>query len=233
MKLGIMQPYFFPYIGYFQLINAVDEFVVYDAIEYTKKGWINRNRILVNGSDAYITLPLMQASDKLNVDQRHLADSWPEDRKKMLNRIAAAYGKAPEFRSIYPLIETWLQTTERNLFKFLYELLIKVLEFLRIETRVHISSHIEFDNNLRSEEKVIAISKALGATDYINPIGGQELYSRERFQESGIRLSFLQSGQTVYTQFGDTFVPNLSIIDVLMFNPPSRVREFLDNYRLV
>lgn len=232
MKLGVMQPYFFPYIGYFQLINAVDEFVVYDAIEYTKKGWINRNRILVNGTDVYISLPLMAASDILFINKRQLADTWPSERKKMLNRIAEAYRKAPEFQSIYPQIEAWMQTPERNLFKYLYELLTKLLDLLEIETRIHISSEIDFDNSLKAEEKVLAIAGALGAAEYINPIGGQALYSRDTFLENGIRLSLLESKKIVYPQFGGEFVPNLSIIDVLMFNPLARVRDYLDEYRL-
>jgi hypothetical protein len=233
MKLAVMQPYFFPYIGYFQLINAADEFVVYDAIEYTKKGWINRNRILTNGTDAYISLALMKASDSLFVNDRQLADTWPSERKKILNRITETYRRAPEFQAVYPKIEAWLETSERNLFKFLYELLMKLLDLLEIETRVHISSGIGFDNSLKGEEKVLAIAGALGAAEYINPIGGQALYSRDTFLENGIRLRFLQSEEIVYPQFGDEFVPNLSIIDVLMFNPLARVRDYLDEYRLI
>ena len=227
-KVAIMQPYFFPYIGYFQLMDAVDEFVVYDAIEYTKKGWINRNRILVDGSEAYITVPLMRASDTLFVNQRHLADSWPAERRKMLNRVAAAYQKAPEFHAIFPRVQQWLNRPERNLFNFLYGLIVGLREFLGIETRIRISSEIEFDNDLKAQEKVIAIVNALGGTDYVNPRGGRGLYSQERFLESGIRLNFLESEDIAYDQFGGTFVPRLSIIDVLMFNPVSRVRAYLD-----
>ena len=87
MKLAIMQPYFFPYIGYFQLIKSVDEFVIYDNIQYTKKGWINRNRILVNGTDYLISLPLKKDSDYLNVVDRQLAESWEKDRTKLLTLI--------------------------------------------------------------------------------------------------------------------------------------------------
>jgi hypothetical protein len=105
MKIGIMQPYFFPYIGYFQLINYVDEFVIYDNIKYTKKGWINRNRILVNGKDVYISLPLKKDKDSLNVDERFLSDIWIMERKKMLNRIKESYKKAPNFHQVFPIIE--------------------------------------------------------------------------------------------------------------------------------
>jgi hypothetical protein len=114
VKIAIMQPYFFPYIGYFQLINAVDEFVVYDNIEYTKKGWINRNRILVNSQDAYITLPLKRDSDYLDIRERFLADSWSRESKVMLNRIAGAYRNAPNFRLVYPLIEKCILFDEKK-----------------------------------------------------------------------------------------------------------------------
>src|SRR5688572_4948402 len=105
MKLGIMQPYLFPYIGYFQLMNAVDEFVIYDNIEFTKRGWINRNRILVNGKPVFITLPLRNDSDYLHVKDRFLADNWVLHRKKNLNRIVESYNKAPLFASAFPIIE--------------------------------------------------------------------------------------------------------------------------------
>src|ERR1700749_4655397 len=113
-----MQPYLFPYIGYYQLINAVDEFVVYDNIEFTKKGWINRNRILVNGGDAYITLPLKKDSDYLHVCQRYLADTWPAERKKMLNRITESYRKSPFFELAFPVLEQCVMFDDHNLFNF-------------------------------------------------------------------------------------------------------------------
>jgi hypothetical protein len=118
-KLAIMQPYFFPYIGYFQLVNAVDEFVIYDNIEFTKKGWISRNRILVNGVDTYISLPLKKDSDYLHVKDRYLADTWDIERKKMLNRITESYRKAPYFKETYEVIEKCILYEDRNLFKFI------------------------------------------------------------------------------------------------------------------
>ena len=84
MKVAIMQPYFLPYIGYLQLLNSVDKFILYDDIEYTKKGWINRNRI-VDGE--IITLPLKKDSDYLNVVERRLSDDWRKQKTKLLNKI--------------------------------------------------------------------------------------------------------------------------------------------------
>jgi len=217
MKLAIMQPYFMPYVGYFQLINAVDKFIVYDNIQFTKKGWINRNRILANGKDSYVTLPIKKDSDYLDVVNRELADTWPKDRVKMLNRISGAYRKAPQFGSVFPLIEEVLLHEETNLFSFILNSLRKVTEFLGIETPLIVSSSLPVDHSLKAEDKVLALCHAVGASEYINPIGGVDLYSKERFQEKGIELQFLKSKFPSYSQFSVEFVPWLSIMDVMMF----------------
>ena len=230
MKVAIMQPYFFPYIGYFQLINAVDKFVVYDNIQFTKKGWINRNRILVNGNDEYITLPLKKDSDFLNIYQRSLAASFNEDKKKLLRKIEIIYKKAPEFKNVFPLIEKVLLYHEENLFQFIYHSIITVCDFLHINTEIIISSAIPVDHSLKSQEKVLVICKVLGATTYINPAGGVALYSKPVFEESNISLQFLQSATIEYTQFGNTFIPRLSIIDVLMFNDKEKTKEYLNTF---
>ena len=229
MKLAIMQPYFFPYIGYFQLINAADKFVVYDNIQFTKKGWINRNRILVNGAAEYISLPLSKGSDYLNVDQRKLAGTFKTERIKLLRRINESYRKAPQFDSIYPLIESVINAEEENLFGFIYQSLQAVCQFLDIKTEFIISSTLPIDHQLRSQDKVIAICDALGANQYINTIGGKELYSKEIFQQYNIELNFIQSGTVEYPQFTNEFVPWLSIIDVMMFNSKEKVKEYLQN----
>lgn len=232
-KIGIMQPYFFPYIGYFQLVNAVDEFVVYDNIQYSRKGWINRNRILVNQHDDYITLPLKKDSDYLNVNQRFLADTWTADRKKMLNRIVESYRKAPQFETVFPLLEKWFNIVDSNLFEFNYNSLTETLSYLSISTKITVSSSIKIDHQLKSEEKVLAICKVQNATNYINPIGGIELYSKERFELNGIKLEFQKSNPIIYSQYKNEFVPWLSILDVLMFNTKEEVKIFLNDYQLL
>ena len=234
MKLAIMQPYFFPYIGYFQLINAVDEFVVYDNIEYTRKGLINRNRILVGGRDAYISLPLKKDSDFLSVNERFLADSWKTEKNKLVNRIRESYRKAPRFEAAYALVEKCILFEDDNLFNFIYNSLHLISEYLNIRTRFQISSGIEIDHTLKAEKKVIAICRAAGATIYINPIGGRELYSKDEFETNGIDLLFLNTKEINYTQFENEFAPNLSIIDVLMFNSVKEIRAYLDEgYTLI
>ncbi len=222
-----MQPYLFPYIGYFQLINAVDEFIIYDNIQFTKKGWINRNRILVNGTDAYITLPLKKDSDYLNIKDRFLSDEWPNERKKTLNRIIESYRKAPQFNFVYPIIESILMYEEKNLFKFILNSLQEINQYLDIKTPLIISSSVPINHDLKAENKVIELCKARKATTYINPIGGVELYSKEDFKSEGLELQFLKANNITYPQFKNDFVPFLSIIDVIMFNPKETVTEYI------
>jgi len=213
-----MQPYFFPYVGYFQLMNIVDEFVVYDNIQYTKKGWINRNRILVNGKEQFLTIPLKKGSDFLHVKERKLSENWVSDRNHIINRIKASYSKAPFFKDIFPLIEDCLMYKNNNLFDFVFYSITSIKNYLNISTKLIISSNLSIDHNLKSEEKVISICKLKNASIYINPIGGQLLYSSKIFNENGITLSFLKANFFEYRQFNNTFIPFLSIIDVLMFN---------------
>jgi hypothetical protein len=230
MKLAIMQPYFLPYIGYFQLINAADKFVVYDNIQFTKKGWINRNRLLLNNKDEYITLPLKKDSDFLNVDERTIADTFQTDRIKLLRRINESYKKAPEFNAVFPLLQSIINSEEKNLFHFILYSLQAVCTYLDIKTEFIISSAIPIDHQLKSQDKVIAICKALHATHYINPIGGVELYSTEIFRQNNIELSFIKSDTIEYKQFAGEFIPWLSIIDVMMFNSKERIQVYLQSF---
>lgn len=232
MKLAIMQPYFFPYIGYFQLIAAVDVFVVYDNIKYTKKGWINRNRMLQNGKDVVFSLPLKNSSDSLDVCQRELSTDFNRD--KLLNQFKGTYRRAPYFAQTYPLIEQIVLHDDANLFRFLRQAIVKVCLHLGITTEVRISSDIAIDHELKNQDKVLAMCKAVGASTYVNACGGAELYSKEMFREKGIDLKFIQSKPFQYAQFGDAFIPWLSIIDVMMFNSPDAVQAaILTNYELI
>ncbi len=224
-----MQPYIFPYIGYFQLINAVDQFVVYDNIQFTKKGWINRNRILVNGKDEYFTLPLKKDSDYLQVVDRKLADTFQTEKQKLLRKINEAYKKAPCFSTVFPLIESILNRDAENLFEFIYHSLLMTCNFLGIHTEIIVSSTIDMDHQLKSQDKVLAICKALQAGQYINPIGGVELYSKEIFNGHNIRLNFIRSNAMEYPQFKNEFIPWLSIVDVMMFNSTEQIGTYLQS----
>ena len=228
-----MQPYFFPYIGYFQLINAVDKFVIYDNIEYTKKGWINRNRILKEGVDLLISLPLKKDSDFLFVNQRYLADDWSKSKQKLINSIKESYRKAPHFEDTFNLVQEIFNYSNSNLFEFILHSVLQTCKFIGIETEIIVSSTLDYNNELKSEEKVIAICKSIEATQYINSIGGVELYNKNNFSDQGIELNFIKSKPIIYNQFKNEFVPWLSIIDVMMFNSKEVVSGFLNQKELL
>ncbi|MEQ1587147.1 MAG: WbqC family protein [Cyclobacteriaceae bacterium] len=232
MKLAIMQPYFLPYIGYFQLIDMVDKFVIYDNIQFTKKGWINRNRILVNGSDEFITIPLKKDSDYVDIDKRHMAETFEEDKQKILRRIKEAYRKAPYFEKVFPFTEDIFNNNTRNLFYFVFNSVKRICEYMEINTEFVVSSSIDVDHSLKSEQKVLAIATKMNAQVYINPIGGKELYSAENFRSFNIELKFIRSDLFSYKQFNHEFVPWLSILDVMMFNSKDEIKKMLNFYNL-
>ena len=231
MKIGIMQPYFLPYIGYWQLLAAVDAFVVYDNIQYTKKGWINRNRFFQNGRDSLFTIPVKKDAEYLDVVSREVADDFNRD--KLLNQLEASYRKAPFFEIVFPMIISIIKKEQRNLFDYIHNSIQVTANFLNINTPIVISSTINCDHSLRSECRVIEICKALGAATYINPSGGQALYSPATFSTHGITLKFLKTRPKCYPQYATPFVANLSIVDVLMFNSKEFVRSMLDDYDLI
>ncbi len=230
-RLAIMQPYFFPYIGYFQLIAAVDTFIVYDNIKYTKKGWINRNRMLQNGSDVMFSLPLKNDSDSLDVCERELAANF--DPEKLLNQFREAYRHAPCFVQTFPLLEQIVCHENRNLFSYLHHSIVSVCQHLGIATQILASSGIAIDHDLKNQDKVLALCEAVGAKTYVNAIGGMELYSKPDFQKRGIALKFVRSKEFAYAQYGDAFIPWLSIVDVMMFNPVDVIQSQLTQFDLV
>lgn len=232
MRVAIMQPYFFPYIGYFQLIGAVDLFIVYDNIKYTKKGWINRNRMLLAGRDVMFSLPLRSGSDSLDVRDRELATDF--NRIKLLNQFRGAYSRAPHFADVFPMIERAVRHDESNLFGYLNHALACACGQLSLTTPIRVSSSVDIDHGLRNQDKVIALAKAVGATTYVNAIGGVELYDGAAFRDRGLDLRFIRPKPFEYVQFGDPFVPWLSIIDVMMFNDLDVVRKTtLNHYEMV
>lgn len=232
-KVAIMQPYFLPYIGYFQLIASVDVFVAYDNIKYTKKGWINRNRMLQGGKDAVFSLPLRGGSDSLDIRERELAADF--DRRKLLNQFRGAYGKAPHFEGTFAMLEKIVGHDDRNLFGYLRHSIATVCDHLGLATEIKASSTVGVDHrSLKGQDKVLAICEAMGAGTYVNAIGGTDLYARDAFRGRGIELKFIQPRPLEYPQFGGVFVPWLSIVDVLMFNPVEAVRGHVETrYDLV
>jgi hypothetical protein len=227
-----MQPYFMPYTGYFQLISAVDVFIIYDNIKYTKKGWINRNRMLLNGAASVFSLPLKSAPDSLDIRDREIAPVFRGE--TLLARVRGAYRRAPFFESTYALLEHILGSEERNLFRFLESSIARTSEHLDIPTQIRRSSSVPIDHELRGQERVIAMCEAVGTDMYVNAIGGVELLSPGAFRAHGMELRFLNSQPHQYTQLGEGFVGQLSILDVLMFNPLSRVQDLVrTGYELI
>ncbi|HEY4696977.1 MAG TPA: WbqC family protein [Gallionella sp.] len=232
MKVAIMQPYFFPYIGYFQLIAASDVFVLHDDVQYIKGGWVNRNKILLNGESRMITFPVQKDAYDLPINARNYVDD-KQARKNIINLVKQAYAKAPRYRQVFTMLEELMMFEDTNVASFNENLIRRIAGYMGLRCKIITSSGMEKDVSLAGEQRVLDMCKRLGATDYTNPIGGTELYHQETFQKCGITLRFLEARNERYQQFGDTWVPFLSIIDVLMFNPEEEIRRLLAKFRLL
>ena len=229
MKLGIMQPYFMPYIGYWQLMAAVDTYVVYDDVNYIKGGWVARNNILLNGQKHMFTITLNGASPNKLFNEITIKDDF----KKFSRLIESAYRRAPYYAEVSTLLEKIYSYEDKSLGAFMMNSFQVVLDYLEIDTKLVLSSTIEKDNDLRGKEKVKYICHLLCADTYYNAIGGQDLYDKNDFKEDGIDMYFVKTELSPYPQLKKDFVPGLSIIDVLMFNHPKEVKQLLTNYKLV
>lgn len=232
MKLGIMQPYFLPYIGYWQLMNAVDTYVIYDDVNYINRGWVNRNRILIGGKPFYLNVPMRKASQNKKINEIEVDHSGP-NLKKNLKTVEMAYKKAPYFSEVFPLFAAMMNSEKIILSEFLEDSIRMICSYLEIETKLMVSSSLEKNNVLKGEDKVLDLCTRLRADQYYNAIGGQKLYSYDAFQERGIELKFLQTDPIEYKQFQNEFQPNLSILDVMMFNSAAEVRRMLMEYTLI
>lgn len=231
-SLGIMQPYVFPYLGYYQLIHCVDKFIFYDDVDFIKNGWINRNNILLNGHKHLFSIPLKAQSSnkKINEIEIDRSKKWSE---KFLRTISHSYKKAPHFDNIYTLIESIISIENSTISDISKDSVIKICNYLNIQTELVASSEIYNNSHLLSSTRIIDFCRQEDASCYINPIGGLNLYNKEIFASNDIQLSFIRSSLTEYNQFGSSFVSGLSIIDVLMFNTKIEIREMLNQYELV
>jgi hypothetical protein len=231
VKLGIMQPYLFPYIGYFQLMHAVDRFVVYDDVTFIKQGWINRNRILINGEASFFSVPIKHASSFTSIRDTRIDDDAQHRRwvAKLLKTFDNAYRRAPEFPHVFPMVEAVLARAATHVAELAVDSLRVVADYLDIRTPWVETSTIYGNSDLKGEDRVLDICRVEQASAYINPAGGVELYSRERFAAEGVALGFLKPRPIEYSQFKGPFVPWLSIVDVLMFNSRSSCQELLDH----
>ena len=229
MKLGIMQPYFMPYIGYWQLMAAVDTYVVYDDVNYIKGGWVSRNNILLNGQKHMFTITLNGASPNKLFNEITIKDDF----KKFSRLIESAYRKAPYYVVASALLEKIYQYEDKSLGTFMLNSFQMVLDYLEIDTKLVLSSTLTKDNSMRGKDKVKHICHLLGADTYYNAIGGKELYDKENFKADGIDLHFVQTNLVPYTQSTNKFVSGLSIIDVLMYNGKEETKKLLNEYTLI
>ena len=229
MNVAIMQPYLFPYIGYWQLVNLVDTFVIFDDVNFIKQGYINRNLILVGGAPQRITLEVIGASSNKTISEIYVG----RNSSKILRGIEQAYMKSEYFDQIYPILKDILGQKEKNLAKFIGYSLQKISNYLRFSTKFIYSSDIEKDSNLKAQDKVIEIVKKLNAANYINNIGGKHLYDKQKFSNENINLKFLNPKIQEYKQLENKFVSHLSIIDIMMFNSVDNINTMLNKYELV
>ena len=234
LKIAVMQPYFMPYIGYFQMIKAVDKFVFYDDVNFIKQGWVNRNRILVNGEAFLYTIPLDKANSFCFIQNTLINEKfYAKWKQKFLQTINQNYKKAPYFSKVYSLLEDVLEMKINTISELAIESIMVTSKYLGLQTEFLISSTRYNNKDLQRQDRLLDICKKENATHYINAVGGQELYAKESFKEKDVELNFIKSKQLTYKQFGETFTPWLSIIDVLMFNSKEEVNIMLDQYELL
>lgn len=231
MRIAIMQPYLYPYIGYFQLINAVDKFVMYDDVNFINRGYINRNSLLINGAAGTFTLPLDGASQNKKICEIHTLqdDKW---NTKFLQQLKMCYSKAPFFKLVFELIAHAIESKASRIAEFNLLQLKAVCEYLNIKTELVTSSSIYKNDQLKGSERILDICVQEQADSYLNPPGGTGLYEESIFQERNIDLLFIKSNPITYPQYKNEFVPWLSIIDVMMFNSVETIKDLLSDYRL-
>ncbi|MGY2132726.1 WbqC family protein [Hymenobacter sp. HD11105] len=232
MRIAIMQPYIFPYLGYFQLIAAVDKFILLDNVHYINKGWINRNRILLNNKITPFVISLKKASQNKLIRDLEISyeTSW---QIKLLKTLEAAYAKAPYFNVVFPMVRQVLTANETHIARLVYTSLLQVLEYLSIHTEIKANSRGYANEHLRAQDKILDICHQEQADEYVNLVGGAALYEKALFNQHGVRLIFLEPVLSAYQQYSADHVPGLSILDVLMHNSPEQINQMLQQYRLL
>ena len=232
MTIAIMQPYILPYIGYLQLTANVDKFIFYDDVAFINRGWINRNRVLMNGKDFMFTIPLKEASQNKLINEIYI-DNTINWRPKFLKSIEQSYKKAPFYQEVYPIIEKIINDNFEKINDYIANSFEVLNQYLGIKTEIVRSSSIYQNTHLKAQERILDICVQEKASHYINPIGGMELYQKSIFEQQNIKLSFIKTKPVQYTQFKNEFVPWLSVLDVLMFNDKTTIQGFLNGFELV
>lgn len=229
MRGAIMQPYFFPYIGYYQLAHEVERFVFLDDVNYIKKGFINRNAILLQNERHEFSVPAEKISQNRAINKHNYTGEF----SKFLSLIWQAYKKAPFFEQVMPLIESVVREGDNNVARKNAKSLTTVFSYLGIEREYIFSSDIALEAENKGQDRILALCKKLNINQYRNAIGGQSLYDSAAFQPVGIELKFIRSNINSYPQGIDEFVSHLSIIDVLMHCSKQDVIRQLSDYSLI
>ena len=225
---AVMQPYLFPYIGYYQLVNASDVFIVYDDVTFIKQSFINRNSILTNGEPKRFSLPVPGASSNALIKNLDYAPAV-----KLLKTVQQNYSKAPYYQDVIGIISSILTKKSRSVAR-LNELSIrKVFDYLGLKKQIVFASDLDYDRTADRADRLITLTKMHGCMHYINSPGVKELYDKKYFDKQGIKLSFIQSEIKPYTQASKEFVPYLSIIDILMNCSKEEIYKMLSNYKLI
>lgn len=230
--IAVMQPYLFPYLGYFQLIAAADVFVLGDDLQYIRSGWVNRNRILHHHEAKLITFPLKKDRFQLPINQRQLCDNFNEEAERLIRLITYCYIKAPYFAQVMPLIERLIRFPQQNIALYSEHAIREMCAYLHIVTPIMRGSDLILGKPADKQERIIRIAHTFEATTFINPEGGSVLYDRDHFARNRLLVRFFRMDPVVYRQFREPFVANLSIIDVLMFNCVEQVQQLLTCYSL-
>lgn len=229
MRGAIMQPYFFPYIGYYQLAYEVEKFVFLDDVNYIKKGYINRNAILLHGKRHEFSVPVSKISQNRAIRLHDYTGNYSD----FVRLIEQAYKKAPLFDMVMPLVKGVVLDAETNVARKNAKSLVDVFAYLGLERKFLFSSDVELDSDPKGQERILALCKNLRISQYRNAIGGQALYNAQSFNAMGIDLKFIQAGIQPYPQGRHDFVSHLSMIDVLMHCDKASVLRQLSNYSLV
>lgn len=232
MKLAAMQPYFFPYLGQFDLLNQVDLWIAYDAAQYIRHGWVNRNRVLHPTTGwQYITIPLKKHSHIAPICQIETAgDGWKRQTFKQLRHY---HMDAPHYRRVIQFLEEVFSTEETNLARLNTRFFRSTANYLGIATPVHLFSEMGISISTGGAENLaLALCLAVHADEYVNPPGGKDLYSQQTFGEHAIQLTIQSYTPMTYSCGRFDFIPDLSIIDVMMWNSPEQIKDYLDTFRL-
>ena len=234
VRIAIMQPYFFPYLGYFQLIHAVDAFVFLDDVAFIKKGWINRNRLAFNGKITWFTVPLSgQSQHTLIRDIRVARKELLPWQRKFIRSLWHFYGKSPFYQTTAQLVEEVLSHESESMADLAKAAIAACCRLLGITSRLIDSSSAFPARGLCGEERLVDLCKQAGATEYVNPSGGITLYTKETFARHGIGLHFLCSNGIEYQAGGVRHGMEFSILDALMWYGPERLAgNLLRQYRL-